>query len=97
MADARWPGWLEWLLTHSIDGRGNAPKCLEQPGTPGVIKVYVEMCPLPQARRRTAKALGYVSSDEATSGIWPTSSPDHPHFDQLASVDLDSAACPTTT
>ena len=47
MAVARWPGWLEQLLTHPIDGLDNAPKGLQLLGTPGAIKVYVEVSPLP--------------------------------------------------
>lgn len=47
MAVARWPGWLEQLLTHPVEGLDNAPKALELLGTPGAIKVYVEVAPLP--------------------------------------------------
>jgi len=47
MAEARWPGWLGRLLTHRVKGLDNAPKALELLGTPGVIKVFVEVAPLP--------------------------------------------------
>lgn len=47
MAQSRWPGWLNRLLTHPIEGLDNAPKALELLGTPGTIKVYVEVRPLP--------------------------------------------------
>ncbi|MDQ3896296.1 MAG: glucose 1-dehydrogenase [Actinomycetota bacterium] len=47
MAQARWPGWLGRLLTHPVDGLDNAPKALELLGTPGAIKVFVEVSALP--------------------------------------------------
>jgi threonine dehydrogenase-like Zn-dependent dehydrogenase len=47
MAVARWPGWLERLLTHPVSGLDDAPKALTLLGTPGAIKVYVEVSPLP--------------------------------------------------
>jgi len=47
MSVARWPGWLEKLLTHPVAGLDNAVKALELLGTPGAIKVYVEVSPLP--------------------------------------------------
>ncbi len=47
MAQARWPGWLGQLLTHPVHGLENAPKALELLGTPGAIKVFVEVNPLP--------------------------------------------------
>jgi threonine dehydrogenase-like Zn-dependent dehydrogenase len=47
MAEARWPGWLARLLTHRVVGLDNAPEALALLGTPGVIKVYVEVAPLP--------------------------------------------------
>ena len=47
MSVARWPGWLEQLLTHPVHGLDDAPKALELLGTPGAIKVYVEVAPLP--------------------------------------------------
>jgi threonine dehydrogenase-like Zn-dependent dehydrogenase len=47
MSVARWPGWLEQLLTHPVHGLDEAPKALELLGTPGAIKVYVEVAPLP--------------------------------------------------
>ena len=47
MAQARWPGWLDRLLTHPVAGLDDAPKALELLGTPGAIKVFVEVAPLP--------------------------------------------------
>ena len=47
MAQARWPGWLDQLLTHPVHGLDDAPKALQLLGTPGAIKVYVEVSPLP--------------------------------------------------
>jgi threonine dehydrogenase-like Zn-dependent dehydrogenase len=47
MAQSRWPGWVNRLLTHPIEGLDNAPKALEILGSPGTIKVYVEVRPLP--------------------------------------------------
>jgi glucose 1-dehydrogenase len=47
MAQARWPGWLERLLTHPIHGLDAAPKAIELLGTAGAIKVFVEVSPLP--------------------------------------------------
>ena len=45
MAQARWPGWLDRLLTHPVHGLDDAPKALELLGTPGAIKVFVEVSP----------------------------------------------------
>ena len=47
MAQARWPGWLDRLLTHPVAGLDDAPKALELLGTPGAIKVFVEVAALP--------------------------------------------------
>jgi threonine dehydrogenase-like Zn-dependent dehydrogenase len=47
MAEARWPGWMGRLLTHPVHGLDRAPEALELLGTPGAIKVYVEVSPLP--------------------------------------------------
>ncbi|HUR23222.1 MAG TPA: hypothetical protein VMZ73_05055, partial [Acidimicrobiales bacterium] len=47
MAQARWPGWLDRLLTHPVHGLDDAPKALELLGTAGAIKVFVEVAPLP--------------------------------------------------
>lgn len=47
MAQSRWPGWVDKLLTHKIEGLDNAPKAIAILGTPGVIKVFVEVAPLP--------------------------------------------------
>ncbi len=43
MAEARWPGWLGRLLAHPVQGLDNAPRALALLGTPGAIKVYVEV------------------------------------------------------
>jgi threonine dehydrogenase-like Zn-dependent dehydrogenase len=45
-AEAQFPGWLPRLLTHSVDGLSACPKAFELLGSPGVIKVYVEVAPL---------------------------------------------------
>jgi threonine dehydrogenase-like Zn-dependent dehydrogenase len=47
MAQARWPGWLDRLLTHPVHGLDDAPKALELLGTAGAIKVFVEVGALP--------------------------------------------------
>jgi threonine dehydrogenase-like Zn-dependent dehydrogenase len=47
MAQARWTGWLDRLLTHRIEGLDRAPSALELLGAPGTIKVFVEVRPLP--------------------------------------------------
>lgn len=47
MAQARWPGWLDRLLTHPVHGLDEAPKALELLGSAGAIKVFVEVSPLP--------------------------------------------------
>jgi threonine dehydrogenase-like Zn-dependent dehydrogenase len=46
MASALWPGWLERLLTHRVDGLSNCLKAFELLGAPGVIKVFVEVASL---------------------------------------------------
>jgi glucose 1-dehydrogenase len=46
MAEAQWPGWLERLLTHRVEGLSGCPKALELLGAPGVIKVCVEVAPV---------------------------------------------------
>jgi threonine dehydrogenase-like Zn-dependent dehydrogenase len=46
IADALWPGWAERLLTHRVEGLTNCPRALELLGSPGVIKVFVEVAPL---------------------------------------------------
>ncbi|HUR23526.1 MAG TPA: hypothetical protein VMZ73_06610, partial [Acidimicrobiales bacterium] len=47
MAQARWPGWLDRLLTHPVHGLDAAPEALELLGAAGAIKVFVEVSPLP--------------------------------------------------
>ena len=46
MSEARWPGWLGRLLTHPVHGLDNARQALELLGTPGAIKVFVEVAAL---------------------------------------------------
>jgi threonine dehydrogenase-like Zn-dependent dehydrogenase len=46
MAEGQWPGWLERLLTHPIHGLEACPKAFEALGTPGAIKVFVEVAPV---------------------------------------------------
>jgi glucose 1-dehydrogenase len=43
MAQALWPGWIERLLTHCVDGLNDWPKAFELLGHSGVIKVFVEV------------------------------------------------------
>lgn len=45
-AEARWPGWLARFLTHPVSGLDRAPEALDLLGTPGAIKVFVEVSPL---------------------------------------------------
>jgi len=47
MSVARWPGWLARLLTHPVNGLDHAPDALALLGSPGAIKVFVEVSPLP--------------------------------------------------
>ena len=42
-AEARWPGWAARLLTHQVEGLSDCPRAFELLGSPGVIKVYVEV------------------------------------------------------
>lgn len=42
-AEARWPGWAQRLLTHRVEGLTDCPKAFELLGSPGVIKVYVQV------------------------------------------------------
>jgi glucose 1-dehydrogenase len=46
MAQARWPGWLDRLLTHPVHGLDEAPKALELLDAANAIKVFVEVSPL---------------------------------------------------
>jgi glucose 1-dehydrogenase len=43
IAEAEYGGWLERLLTHPIHGLEEWPKAFELLGTPGVIKVFLEV------------------------------------------------------
>ena len=43
VVQARWPGWLERLITHRVHGLEEWPKAFELLGAPGVIKVVVEV------------------------------------------------------
>jgi glucose 1-dehydrogenase len=47
-AEAQYPGWLSRLLTHRVEGLSACPKAFELLGSSGVIKVYVEVAPLPE-------------------------------------------------
>jgi threonine dehydrogenase-like Zn-dependent dehydrogenase len=47
VAEARFPGWLERLLTHPVHGLESWPKAFELLGEKGVIKTYLEVAPLP--------------------------------------------------
>jgi len=42
-ASADWPGWLERLLTHRVEGLRGCPAAFELLGSPGAIKVYVDV------------------------------------------------------
>lgn len=42
-AEARWPGWLAGLLTHRIEGLDKGVDALDLLGSPGVIKVVIEV------------------------------------------------------
>jgi threonine dehydrogenase-like Zn-dependent dehydrogenase len=44
-AAARFPGWLERLLTHPVDGLQGCPRAFELLDAPGAIKVFVEVAP----------------------------------------------------
>jgi glucose 1-dehydrogenase len=46
LAEAQYRGWLSRLLTHSVDGLSACAKAFDLLGSPGVIKVYVEVAPL---------------------------------------------------
>jgi threonine dehydrogenase-like Zn-dependent dehydrogenase len=48
LAEAQYPGWLERLLTNRVDGLSSCRRAFELLGAPGVIKVYVEVAPLPE-------------------------------------------------
>ncbi len=43
LSEARYPGWLSKLLTHRVDGLSGCAEAFERLGTPGAIKVYVEV------------------------------------------------------
>jgi threonine dehydrogenase-like Zn-dependent dehydrogenase len=43
VAEARFPGWLSRLLTHPVPGLDNYRQAFADLGTPGAIKVYVEV------------------------------------------------------
>ena len=48
LAEAQYPGWLERLLTHRVGGLSACMQAFELLGSPGVIKVYVEVAPIPE-------------------------------------------------
>jgi threonine dehydrogenase-like Zn-dependent dehydrogenase len=43
MAEAQYPGWLDRLLTHRVDGLENYRDAIDALSAPGNIKVYVEV------------------------------------------------------
>jgi glucose 1-dehydrogenase len=43
IAEAQFPGWLERLLTHPVNGLDEWPKAFELLGAPGTIKVFIEV------------------------------------------------------
>jgi glucose 1-dehydrogenase len=43
IAQAEFPGRLEWLLTHPVQGLERWRDAFEQLGSPGVIKVFIEV------------------------------------------------------
>jgi threonine dehydrogenase-like Zn-dependent dehydrogenase len=47
LTEARWPGWLDRLLTHPVSGLDEWEKAFQLLGSPGVIKVFIEVAPLP--------------------------------------------------
>jgi threonine dehydrogenase-like Zn-dependent dehydrogenase len=47
VVQAQYPGWAERLLTHPIHGLEDWAKAFELLGAPGVIKVFIEVAPLP--------------------------------------------------
>jgi glucose 1-dehydrogenase len=47
VVQAQYPGWAERLLTHPVHGLEDWPKAFELLGAPGVIKVFIEVAPLP--------------------------------------------------
>jgi threonine dehydrogenase-like Zn-dependent dehydrogenase len=49
IAEEQYPGWMERLLTHPVHGLDNWEKALELLGSPGVIKVFLEIESLPPA------------------------------------------------
>jgi hypothetical protein len=47
VAQAEFPGWLERLLTHPVQGLENWREAFANLGGPGAIKVFVEVSPIP--------------------------------------------------
>ncbi|MDP9342513.1 MAG: glucose 1-dehydrogenase [Actinomycetota bacterium] len=47
LTEARWPGWLDRLLTHPVSSLDEWEKAFQLLGSPGVIKVFIEVAPLP--------------------------------------------------
>jgi hypothetical protein len=48
IAQAEFPGWLERLLTHPVQGLESWREAFAHLGAPGAIKVFVEVSPLPE-------------------------------------------------
>jgi threonine dehydrogenase-like Zn-dependent dehydrogenase len=48
IAQAEFPGWLERLLTHPVQGLENWRQAFSHLGAPGAIKVFVEVSALPE-------------------------------------------------
>src|SRR5918992_4418328 len=48
VAQAEFPGWLERLLTHPVQGLENWREAFANLGGPGAIKVFVDVSPLPE-------------------------------------------------
>jgi threonine dehydrogenase-like Zn-dependent dehydrogenase len=45
--EASYPGWLARLLTHRVEGLDRWQEAFDHLGSPGAVKVYVEVAPMP--------------------------------------------------
>jgi hypothetical protein len=43
LSEARFPGWLQRLLTHRVQGLDSYEEAFKLLGAPGTIKVYMEV------------------------------------------------------